>query len=72
MEVNVMRLVSAIIATLILATLFSPANPATQRNAEEKISADSVLAELKSGNGLHVAYRYQEAWNTARDICTSP
>src|SRR5262249_28833982 len=33
---------------------FSPA-----QNTEEKITADSVLAELKSGNGHHVAHRYQ-------------
>lgn len=56
-----MRFVSAIIATLLLAIVFSPA---AKQNAEEKISADSVLGELKSGNGRHVAYRYQHPHET--------
>jgi len=49
-----MKFASAIVATLTLLILFSPA-----QNIEEKITADSVLAELKSGNGHHVAHRYQ-------------
>ena len=56
-----MRFVSAIIATLLLAIVFSPA---AQQNAEEKVTADSVLGELKSGNGRHVAYRYQHPHET--------
>lgn len=52
-----MKLVSAIIATLTLSILFSPTS--LSQNAEEKITADSVLAELKSGNGHHVQRRYQ-------------
>jgi len=51
-----MRLVSAIIAILILLSL---ANLSTGQNAGEKITADSVLAELKTGNKHHVAHRYQ-------------
>jgi carbonic anhydrase len=53
-----MRLVSAIIATLILLTL------ATVQSAEEKLTADSVLAELKTGNKHHVAHRYQHPHET--------
>ena len=56
-----MRFVSAIIATLLLAIVFSPA---AQQNAEEKVTADSVLGELKSGNARHVAYRYQHPHET--------
>jgi carbonic anhydrase len=53
-----MRFVSAIIVTLTLVIFFSPTTRSTQ-NTEEKISADSVLAELKSGNEHHVANRYR-------------
>src|SRR5215813_4358190 len=56
-----MRLVIAIVATLIFLSLqgFSP-----RQNAEEKITADSVLAELKTGNKHHVAHRYQHPHDT--------
>ena len=54
-----MKFASAIIATLILLGLSSPA-----QNTEEKITADSVLAELKLGNGHHVARRYQHPHET--------
>jgi carbonic anhydrase len=56
-----MRLVSAIIAILILLSL---ANLSTGQNAGEKITADSVLAELKTGNKHHVAHRYQHPHET--------
>jgi len=56
-----MRLVSAIIAILILLSL---ANLSTGQNTEEKITADSVLAELKTGNKHHVAHRYQHPHET--------
>jgi carbonic anhydrase len=56
-----MRLISAIIAILILLSL---ANLSTGQNAEEKITADSVLAELKTGNKHHVAHRYQHPHET--------
>ena len=54
-----MRFASAIIVTLTLLIFFSPAGLSTAQNSDEKITADSVLAELKSGNGHHVAHRYQ-------------
>lgn len=56
-----MRLVIAIIATLILLSL---ANLSTGQNAEEKITADVVLSELKTGNKHHVEHRYQHPHET--------
>lgn len=58
-----MRFITATIATLTLAIFFSPVSLSTQ-NTEEKINADSVLAELKTGNGRHVAHRYQHPHET--------
>jgi len=55
---------SGIIATLILLTLFSPPTLSTAQLAEEQITADSVLAELKTGNKHHVAHRYQHPHET--------
>jgi carbonic anhydrase len=54
-----MRFVSASVATLILFILFSPPRLSTAQNTDDKITPDSVLAELKAGNGHHVAHRYQ-------------
>jgi hypothetical protein len=54
-----MKIVSAIIITFALLILFSPGGRSNGQNDEEKITADSVLAELKSGNEHHVAHRYQ-------------
>ena len=54
-----MKLVSAIIVTLILLVVFLPARTSIGRNADEKLTADSALTELKSGNERHVAHRYQ-------------
>lgn len=54
-----MRFVTAIIATLVLLVLFSPPSISIGQKAEEEITADSVLAELKTGNAHHVAHRYQ-------------
>src|SRR5262245_2503754 len=54
-----MRLITATIATLILVFLVLPPKHSLGRNAEEKITADSVLAELKSGNEHHVTHRYK-------------
>jgi carbonic anhydrase len=54
-----MKFVSAIVATLTLLGLSSPA-----QNTEDKITADSVLAELKLGNRHHVARRYQHPHET--------
>ena len=59
-----MRFVSAVIATLILVILFSPAKISTAQHNEEKITPDSVLAELKTGNGRHVGHRYQHPHET--------
>ena len=59
-----MRFACAIIATLTLITLLSPATPTTKQTAEEKVTAESVLSELKSGNGRHVARRYQHPHET--------
>jgi len=56
-----MRLFSAVIAILLLLSL---ANLSTGQNAEEKITADSVLAELKTGNKHHMAHRYQHPHET--------
>jgi len=56
-----MRLFSAVIAVLLLLSL---ANLSTGQNAGEKITADSVLAELKTGNKHHVAHRYQHPHET--------
>lgn len=64
MAYNAIRLFSAIIATLMLLTLLSPPRLSSGQNAEEKITADSVLAELKTGNKHHVAHRYQHPHET--------
>jgi carbonic anhydrase len=59
-----MRFVSAIIATLILVILFSPAKISSAQHNAEKITPESVLAELKTGNGRHVAHHYQHPHET--------
>ena len=59
-----MRFFSAILLTLILLALFAPASRSTAQNTEEAITAESVLAELKSGNGRHVKHRYQHPHET--------
>jgi carbonic anhydrase len=59
-----MRIVNSIIIALVLFILFVPATMSSRQNAEEKITADSVLAELKAGNGHHVAHRYQHPHET--------
>jgi carbonic anhydrase len=59
-----MKLVSAIIVTLTLLILFSPLNPSTGQNVEQKITPDSVLAELRAGNEHHVLHRYQHPHET--------
>ena len=56
-----MRPATVIIAILILLSL---ANLSTGQNADEKITADSVLAELKTGNKHHVTHRYQHPHET--------
>ena len=59
-----MRFFTAIIATLILLVLFSPTTQSSGQKAEEKVTADSVLAELKTGNKHHVDHRYQHPHET--------
>jgi hypothetical protein len=59
-----MKIVSAIIITFALLILFSPGGRSNGQNDEEKITADSVLAELKSGNEHHLAYCYQHPHET--------
>jgi len=59
-----MRVVSAIVTMFALLVLFSPTGRSIGQNAEENITADSVLAELKTGNKHHVAHRYQHPHET--------
>ena len=59
-----MRIVSATIITFALLIIFSPASRSMGQTSEEKISAESVLAELKAGNEHHVAHRYQHPHET--------
>ena len=54
-----MRIVNLTVALFALLIVFSPATMSTRKNADEQITADSVLAELKAGNEHHVAHRYQ-------------
>lgn len=54
----------AITAALVILTLFSPATKSTAQHADEQITADSVLAELKTGNKHHVTHRYQHPHET--------
>lgn len=59
-----MRFITALIATLTLAIFLSPASQSTTQHPEEKITADSVLAELKAGNRRHAAYGYRHPHET--------
>ena len=68
-----MRIVSYFIAALVLFILFTPATLSLKPNAQEKITPDSVLAELKAGNEHHVAHRYQhphETMDRQRELVT--
>ena len=60
-----MKIAFAIITTLVLLILFSPVATSIEQKAEEKITADSVLAELKAGNEHHVTHRYQHPHESA-------
>lgn len=69
-----MKIISASIATLALLVLFPPAGRSIGQNGEEKITADSALAELKAGNEHHVAHRYQhphESLDRQRELLTA-
>ena len=59
-----MKIVSAIIITFALLIVFSSAGRSIGQNPEEKITVDSVLAELKAGNEHHVAHLYQHPHET--------
>src|SRR5215470_16439865 len=61
---NAMRIVSAIVTTLAFFILFAPPDISIGQNAEEKITPESVLAELKAGNEHHAAHRYQHPHET--------
>jgi len=50
---------------LVLLLLVAPARLSPAQLAEEKISPDSVLAELKSGNEHHMSHRYQHPHESA-------
>jgi len=59
-----MKIAYAIITTVVPLILLSPVATLIGQKAEEKITADSVLAELKAGNEHHVAHRYQHPHET--------
>lgn len=58
-----MRITTSIIATVLLVFLFLPVSSIGQK-ANEQITADSVLAELKTGNKHHVTHRYKHPHQT--------
>src|SRR5689334_24966509 len=60
-----MRIPRVLITTLVLLLLVVPATLSPKPQAEEKITPDSALAELKSGNEHHVAHRYQHPHESA-------
>ena len=59
-----MRIIRALITTLVL-LLLVPAMLSPAQLAEEKISPDSALAELKTGNEHHMSHRYQHPHESA-------
>jgi len=58
------RIIRALITTLVL-LLLVPAMLSPAQLAEEKISPDSALAELKTGNEHHMSHRYQHPHESA-------
>src|SRR4051812_1198168 len=52
-------------ATLLSVVLFSAALLSIGREAENGVTADSALAELKDGNAHHVKHRYKHPHETA-------
>src|SRR5215813_15380050 len=52
------------IIAVALSLLFVPAMISFADKTEEKVTAESALAELKSGNDHHVAHRYQHPHET--------
>jgi len=59
------RIIRALITTLVLLLLVVPAMLSPAKLAEEKISPDSALAELKTGNEHHMSHRYQHPHESA-------
>jgi carbonic anhydrase len=62
---TIKRLLNRSIAALLLSAL---AVLATGQKSSDKVTADSVLAELKAGNAHHVAHRYQHPNETAERL----
>jgi carbonic anhydrase len=62
---TIKRLLNRAIAVLLLSAL---AVFATGQKSSGKVTADSVLAELKAGNAHHVAHRYQHPHETAERL----
>lgn len=60
--VKIKRSLSPAVAALLLSSL---AIPGTGQKSEDKVTADSVLAELSAGNAHHVAHRYRHPHATA-------
>ena len=59
-----MRIVRLFIITFALLLTLAPTMSAGHK-AEDKVTADSALAELKAGNDHHVAHRYQHPHENA-------
>jgi carbonic anhydrase len=53
------KLVCLIFTFLLVLILLASLNMSTAQNTEEKVTADSALAELKAGNQHHVSHHYQ-------------
>src|SRR5690348_11289699 len=59
-----MRIVRLFIITFALLLTLTP-TMSVSRKAEDKVTADSALAELKAGNEHHMAHRYQHPHENA-------
>jgi carbonic anhydrase len=59
-----MRIVRLVIITFALLLLLAP-TISVGHKADDKVTADSALAELKAGNDHHVAHRYQHPHENA-------
>src|SRR5215471_9005549 len=68
METTAMKIFTSIVITLALLILCIPASRSVGQNADEKITPESVLAELKAGNEHHVAHRYQHPHETTERL----
>src|SRR5690242_14499453 len=59
-----MRIVRLIIITFALLLILAP-TISTGHKADDKVTADSALAELKTGNEHHMSHRYQHPHESA-------